>query len=64
MSAEIEWFEVGERMPVADAPVMLFNTRAAEPVWFGRHDGHRWRNSHGLIAVPTHWAARPMVPTV
>lgn len=58
-AAAIEWFAIGERLPDSDATVLLFNRQAANPVGLGSHDGRRWRNANGLIAVPTHWAVRP-----
>lgn len=58
-----DWFEVGEKMPDSDTTLLLFNDQASEPVWFGYHDGKRWRYVDGLIAMPTHWASMPAGPT-
>ena len=35
MSEQIEWIEVGKRLPDADATVLVYAPTASEPLWLG-----------------------------
>lgn len=62
----ITWHATSERMPDADATVLIEVPGCNEPVGLGWWDGAEWRSGDGwpLYETPvTHWAEMPKGPT-